>query len=416
MPRSSPGVSAWLLLGAIGGVLGGPLWRPPPRSRPAPPARSAPVRRTRRSFPGKCWSGSAAGSRVRRTPSGGSSTAPRRSTGSAPRPRTTRRSRFGENGAVIVRANVDGLAYDQTYHYRLVVQYPDGSDRDRSGQRGAHAAGCVAAAAASRIRWSDRPTPARTHLDTLSVLDALPGSMVTVSCAGEGCKAPEQKLVLDGGRQSSATGACSRRMSCGWWSPAAASRRSRRSRHARTAAPSSRPSAVASPLRSARSAAPPCRSHTAGPNVGRFAITDVTRGSTVQIICRGRGCPRQRLHQARHRQQGRPVRRRLPRGYGALRPGATLHVFITRPNTFGLTVRFRVTREDVDRGPYRCLSPNVPLRRVACPTAPSVTTGRGAASATASALPPIVTVPFSTVAKSDGAGGPARARRSDHPR
>ena len=55
------------------------------------PARSAPGRRTLRSFPGPCWSASAAGSRARRTPSGGSSTAPRRSTGSAPRPTTTRR-------------------------------------------------------------------------------------------------------------------------------------------------------------------------------------------------------------------------------------------------------------------------------------------------------------------------------------
>ena len=95
-----------------------------------------------------------------------------------------------------------------------------------------------------------------------------------------------------------------------------------------------------------------------------------------------------------------------PRGYGAVRPGATLHVFITRPKTFGLAVRFRVMRESVERSPYRCLSPNVPLRRVACPTAPSVSTGRGTASA--SALPPIVTVPFSNVAK--GSNGPARGR------
>ena len=317
---------------------------------------------------------------------------------------------FGENGAVIVRANVDGLAYNQTYHYRLVVQYPDGAIETGADNVVRMRPGALRPPQRVGLRWSDRPTPAGTHLDTLSVLDALPGSMVTVSCAGEGCKAPEQKLVLDG-RPT---------VFRDWRVQPPDELRVVVAGRGIATVTTIRPRPRSGPVLETQCGgfpveigAIPCAAVSLthrGADVGRFAITDVTRGSTVQIICRGRGCPASDFTKRVTASKDDPFVDVLPRGYGALRPGATLHVFITRPNTFGLTVRFRVTRKNVDRGPYRCLSPNVPLRRVACPTAPSVTTGRGAASATASALPPIITVPFSTVAKSDGSGGPARAR------
>ena len=108
-----------------------------------------------------------------------------------------------------------------------------------------------------------------------------------------------------------------------------------------------------------------------GADIGRFAITDVTRGSTVQIICRGNGCPASDFTKRVNAGKDDPFADVLPRGYGALRPGATLHVFISRPKTFGLAVTFRVTRRSVDRGPYRCLSPNVPLRRASPVPPPS---------------------------------------------
>ena len=317
---------------------------------------------------------------------------------------------YGRNGAVTVRADVDGLAYNQTYHYRVVVQYPDGAIETGADNVVRMQPGALRPPQRVGLRWSERPTPAGTHLDTLSVLDALPGSKVTVSCTGEDCKEPEQKLVLD----QRPTVFRDWRMQ-----PADELR----------VVVAGRGIATVTTIRARPHGGPvletecggfpvaigaiPCAAVSLthhGPDVGRFAITDVTRGSTVQIVCRGRGCPPSDFTKRITASKDEPFVDVSPRGYGGLRPGATLHVFITRPNTFGLTVRFRVTRRDVDRGPYRCLSPKVPLRRVACPTAPSVTTGRGVASATASALPPIVTVPFSTVAKNEGSGGPARAR------
>jgi hypothetical protein len=317
---------------------------------------------------------------------------------------------FGENGAVTVRADVDGLAYDQTYHYRLVVQYPDGAIETGADNVVRMRPGALRPPQRVAFQWRDRPTPAGTHLDTLSVLDALPGSKVTVSCADEDCKAPEQKLVLDRRptvfrdwrvRPPDAL----RVVVAGRGIPTVTTIRPRPRK-----GPVLETECGGFPV---EVGAIPCAAVSLthrGADVRRLAITDVTRGSTVQIICRGPGCPASDFTKRVTAGNDEPFADILPRGYGALRPGASLHVFITRPYTFGLTVTFRVTRTNVDRGPYRCLSPKVPLRRVACPTVPSVTTGRGAPSATASALPPLIFVPFSTVVRSEGSGRPARAQ------
>jgi hypothetical protein len=309
---------------------------------------------------------------------------------------------FGENGAVTVRADVDGLAYNQTYHYRLVVRYPDGAIETGADNVVRMRPGALRPPQRVGLRWSERPSPAGTHLDTLSVLDALPGSKVTVSCTGDRCNAPQQKLVLN--RRPTVfrdwrvqPPDALRVVVAGRGIPTVTTIRPRPHR-----GPVLETECGGFPVEVGAIPCPAVSLTHRGADVGRFAITDVTRGSTVQIICRGDGCPPSDFTKRVTASKDEPFVDIRPRGYGALRPGATLHVFITRPKTFGLAVRFRVTRESVDRSPYRCLSPNVPLRRVACPTAPSVSTGRGTASASA------LTVPFSNVAK--GANGPARAR------
>jgi hypothetical protein len=124
-------------------------------------------------------------------------------------------------------------------------------------------------------------------------------------------------------------------------------------------------------------------------------LSDVARGSRVQIVCRGAGCPRRDFSQFVVTPAERPYAKLTPRGYRGLRPGATLRVFVTRPQTYGLTVSFHVTRDTVVRGPYRCLSRRVPLRPIACPRAQQVTTGRGVARV--ARVPPLPTVPFRTV-------------------
>ena len=72
-----------------------------------------------------------------------------------------------------------------------------------------------------------------------------------------------------------------------------------------------------------------------------------------------------------------PYAQLSPRGYAGLRPGATVRVFITRAQTYGVTRSFTVTSRRVVAGSYRCLSRATPRQVIACPTAAPVTTGRG---------------------------------------
>jgi hypothetical protein len=114
-----------------------------------------------------------------------------------------------------------------------------------------------------------------------------------------------------------------------------------------------------------------------GPRVRKLSISNVLRGSRVEAACRGEGCPARDVSLAIDRPAGDPYAQLALPDYNRLRPGATLRVFITRAETFGLARTFKVTRDTVIGGPYRCLSRTGARRVIACPTAPQVTTGRG---------------------------------------
>ena len=270
-----------------------------------------------------------------------------------------------------------------------------GSGRARCGRRSVW-----------RFGWSVRPTSARTVLDTVSVIDALPGSIVTVSCTGLLCKPFERKIVLGSGPtvfrdwQFAAPGFLT--VVVGGRGVGTVSTIRPRSGSGPAVATQCGGDPVAMPTRCAAVSL-----SYQGPRVRRLVVSDVARGSRVQIVCRGDGCPRRDFSQFVVTSAEHPYAKLAPRGYRGLRPGATLRVFITRKQTYGLTVSFRVTRETVVRGPYRCLSPRVPLRPIACPRAQQVTTGRGVVARSAR-VPPLPAVRFRTVAKGDQSGAGRR--------
>ena len=301
----------------------------------------------------------------------------------------------------VVRTDVDGLEYGRTYHYRLVVRSAGGSVAAGADAFVRVRSGALRPPQRVAFNWTKRPTPARTVLDTVSVLDALPGSIVTVSCTGPLCKPFERRIVVGkrptvfrdwrfrapgfltvvvGGRGVGTLTTIMPRPHSG---PAIATQCG--------GFPVAMPTRCVGVSLSYQ-----------GPRVRRLRITYIARGSTVQIVCRGAGCPRRDLRQ--FVATPRTYTNLAPRGFTRLRPGASLRVFVTRPQTYGLTVAFRVTRTTVERGPYRCLSRRVPLQPIPCPTAQQVTTGRGTAAPAARTahLPPLAPIRFRTVAKGDG--------------
>ena len=401
MPRSSPGVSAWLLLGAIGGVLGGPLVAPAAAQSSCTAGTFGAGAADSPRLPGRVLA------RL-----GGRFNCP----GAAewwfeygPTPQYGQRTTSNDaalpvqetNQGTVVRTDVDGLEYGRTYHYRLVVRSADGSVAAGSDTFVRVRPGALRPPQRVGFSWTRRPTPARTVLDTVSVLDALPGSIITVSCTGLLCKPFERRIVV--GKRP--TVFRDWRFRAPGFLTVVVGGRGVGTVTTITPRPRSGPAIatqcggfpVAMPTRCAAVSL-----NYRGPHVRRLLLTDIARGSTVRIVCRGAGCPRRDL---RHFvATPRTYTNLAPRGFTRLRPGASLRVFVTRPQTYGLTVAFRVTRTTVERGSYRCLSRRVPLQPVACPSAQQVTTGRGTAAAAASAahLPPLAAIRFRTVATGDG--------------
>jgi hypothetical protein len=238
-------------------------------------------------------------------------------------------------------------------------------------------------------------------LDTVSVLDALPGSIVTVSCTGPLCKPFDRRIVV-GKRQT---------VFRDW----------------RFRAPGFLTVVVGGRGVGTLTTITP-RPHS-GPAIatqcGGFPVAhaDALRGRVAELPRPARASAPH--HRPRPRLDGtdRLPRRRLPaaRPQAVRRHAAHVHepraarVHAAPAGRVAARIRhaaadvradvaFRVTRTTVERGPYRCLSRRVPLQPIPCPTAQQVTTGRGtAAPPTRTAhLPPLVPIRFRTVAKGDG--------------
>ena len=319
--------------------------RPLRRKCLAPWQRLGQGRRTRRERPGGCWHVEVGGSRVRRTPNGGLSTARLRSTGSA-RPRTTPRFRSRRPAARQWCGRTLTGSPTADDHYRLVVEIPM-ERRCRRRHDRAGPAGRAAAAAACGVSVV-RPADVRADRARHGLRDGRAAGLDrTVSCTGLLCQPFERKIVLGSGPtvfrdwQFAAPGLLT--VVVGGRGVG---------RELDPAAPGQRPAVATQcggdPVACLRGA-PRCRAVPRAP-VRRLVVSDVARGSRVQIVCRGDGCPRRDFSQFVVTSAEHPYVKLAPRGYRGLRPGATLRVFITRKQTYGLTVSFRVTRETVARG------------------------------------------------------------------
>jgi hypothetical protein len=281
-------------------------------------------------------------------------------------------------GFSVVRTDVDGLDYLQTYHYRFVVRYPDGEV-----QAGADAVVRVRPSALRppqrvTVRSAGTPASGPTKVERISVLDAPRGSKVTVSCLeSPACPRPERKLVLGSGP----TIFDDRTVPADAYLTVIVAGRGMPTLTTITPRPRALPQVATECGGVPVALGTPCLGivvQSQGARVRRLSLTDVPRGARVEISCRGdESCPRSDLSLVVSRPADDPYAQLTPPGYTRLRPGAKVRVFITRPLTFGVTRSFTVTGRDVVGGSYRCLSRGAALRVIACPTAAPVTTGRG---------------------------------------
>jgi hypothetical protein len=101
--------------------------------------------------------------------------------------------------------------------------------------------------------------------------------------------------------------------------------------------------------------------------IKRAVIVNVIKGTRVETRCHGRGC--QGGVQARTVTGGsfsRPYTTLPLSPLRRLRPGATMKIWLTRPGSIGIYQRLKVTRQGVQRGPYRCIAAGSRRRLTAC--------------------------------------------------
>jgi hypothetical protein len=278
-----------------------------------------------------------------------------------------------------VRTDVDGLEYGQTYHYRLVVRYPDGEIQTGGDTVVTVRPGALRPPQRVSFSWSTRPTPERTTLDEVKVLDAPAGAKVTVSCVGPGsslCKPFERKIVI--GRRPTVFKDWSIRppayvsVVVGGQGVPTEARIHPRPR----GGPRLETFCGGFPVAlNTRCLSVALRSR--GPRLQGLSISDVVRGTHVDVACRGPGCPSRDLSLSTGKPANGLYRDLVLRRYDRLQPGAELSVFVTRAPTYGVTRTFRVTPEKVVGGSYRCLAPTGPRLVVRCPREVPVTIGRG---------------------------------------
>lgn len=283
------------------------------------------------------------------------------------------------SGTATVRTDVDGLEYGQTYHYRLVVRYPDGEVQTGGDTVVTVRPGALRPPQRVSFSWTTPPTPRRTKLDEVKVLDAPAGATLTVSCDGPGselCKPFERRIAIEDRptvfRDWSVSPPGHLRVVVGGKGVSTEARiLPRRDRGPRLETfCSGFPVALNTPCLSVAL-------KSRGPQVRGLALSDLVRGTDVDIACRGPGCPPRDLSLSIGRPAGGLYRDLVLRRFDRLRPGAELTVLVTRPPTYGVKRTFRVTEEKVVGGSYRCLAPTGPSVTVRCPTAAPVTTGRG---------------------------------------
>jgi hypothetical protein len=87
----------------------------------------------------------------------------------------------------------------------------------------------------------------------------------------------------------------------------------------------------------------------------RLSVRDVPAGASVELLCRGHGCPGKRKPVKVSKAAKADAHRLLGRRH--LRPGAVLELRVTRADMIGKVVRFRVRRGHTPAWQVLCLPP-----------------------------------------------------------
>jgi hypothetical protein len=87
----------------------------------------------------------------------------------------------------------------------------------------------------------------------------------------------------------------------------------------------------------------------------RLSVRDVPAGASVQLLCRGRGCPGKQKAVTVSKSGRANVHRAL--GHRHLRPGARLELRVVRADMIGKVVRFHVRRGRTPSWQVLCLPP-----------------------------------------------------------
>jgi hypothetical protein len=94
-----------------------------------------------------------------------------------------------------------------------------------------------------------------------------------------------------------------------------------------------------------------------------LTVRDPTPGTSVQLSCRGRGCPFSKAHSVAFKRGRANVHRLL--GHKHLRPGNVLELRVTRAGTIGKVLRFKIRRNRAPAITQLCMPPGA-TRPSAC--------------------------------------------------
>jgi hypothetical protein len=105
----------------------------------------------------------------------------------------------------------------------------------------------------------------------------------------------------------------------------------------------------------------------AGSAALRLRVEGVQDGMTIEVRCRGGGCPQARsVYPVEVPVAGVGVTV-TPTGYSRLRPGSVLEVLVTRPRTTGVERRITVGRRQASVSEYRCVARDSLEAVIGCP-------------------------------------------------
>jgi hypothetical protein len=278
-----------------------------------------------------------------------------------------------------LRVTSPPLDYERRYHYRLVIQVPDGL---LVGRDGTFMARHTPLRPRTRVRFEWTPAGERRLRVKVTVLDA-PGQTAVV----ERCKRNSHRCTSVATRMELPRSSVVARgvdvpfgdlLHVGTHRPYMISQGRSVIRNGHQAIfragepPVIREKCVGDvllpeELRDVQNRCLSVRTLARGGRISHASIANAVRGTRADVLCRGPGCTRRReVHVVRGGTFRHPYKSIRLNRLTSLQPGATIKFYLTRPGSLGLYLPMRLTSSGLLRGSYRCIAVGSKRRLTTC--------------------------------------------------